>query len=226
MTDRQVKSGVRKLHRWLGVMAAALVLVAAVTGFLLQHPGWLGPAGNDATSLAVAGDAWFRGTDWGVERSGDGGRTWQEVPMLAPPVEVVRIIAAPDDPDRIYALGKGALVRSTDGGRVWEEVSIDISGPQAYVTYRDLAVAAGGNLGLLTDQGLLGSPDGGASWAWLAPRAPSGGRDWHQWLHDLHTGRLLGTPGRLLTEAGALALVLLTVTGIVISTRRGNGRRP
>jgi photosystem II stability/assembly factor-like uncharacterized protein len=209
----------------LGVAAAVLVLVAAVTGFLLQHPGWLGPAGGDPLSVAVVGDQWFRGTAWGVERSGDGGRTWQEVAMLAPPVEVIRVVAAPDDPERIYALGKGALVRSLDGGKVWEDVFIDIPGSEKYADYRDLAVTGAGGLGLLTDRGLLGSLDGGATWVWLTPPDRSGGRNWHQWLHDLHTGRLFGNPGKLLVEGGAVALILLTVTGLLISTRRVNGRR-
>jgi photosystem II stability/assembly factor-like uncharacterized protein len=225
MTERQLKSGVRRLHRWLGVFAAILVVVAGVTGFLLQHPDWLGPAANDPLSLAIVGDQWFRGTAWGVEKSTDGGATWHEVPMLAPPLDVVRVLAAPGDPRRIFALGRGVLVRSADGGRLWEEVPIDIPGPRERTDYLDLAVTASGELGLLTDRGLLASTDGGSSWQWRSRVAVDAGEGRRQWLHDLHTGRLFGQPGRLLTEAGAVALIVLTVSGLVIATRRTNGRR-
>ncbi len=35
MTDKQMKSGLRLSHRWVGTLAAVVLLVASVTGFLL-----------------------------------------------------------------------------------------------------------------------------------------------------------------------------------------------
>jgi uncharacterized iron-regulated membrane protein len=40
-------------------------------------------------------------------------------------------------------------------------------------------------------------------------------------VHDLHTGHLAGLVGRRVTEAGALALVFITVTGILLYRRNG-----
>jgi len=52
MTGKQLKSRMRLSHRWVGVAAAAVLLVTSATGVLLQHPSWLGPPGNPPLALA------------------------------------------------------------------------------------------------------------------------------------------------------------------------------
>ena len=221
MTEKQLKSGLRQGHRWVGLVATVLLLVAGVTGFLLQHPGWLGPAANP--TLAVAADPLqhgrlLRGNHWGVEESVDGGETWAEIPMLAPPTDVVRIVFSPGEPLEVHALGRQALVRSRDGGRVWRDIQVAAPDLTLGVVFRDLAVGATGYLNLLTDRGLLVSTDMGLTWAWAgAPEQE--GSPWRRLIHDLHTGQVAGAAGRRVVEFGALALLFLTGTGVVLFRR-------
>lgn len=224
MTEKQVKTGLRQGHRWVGGLAALILLVAAVSGFLLQHPSWLGPVPNP--TLAVAADPavpgrLLRGTHWGVEESRDGGRTWREIEMLAPPTDVVRIVFAPDDPRAVYALGRDALVFSGDGGRIWREVAVTAAGLEPGASFLDLGVAPGNSLQLLTAGGLAGSSDGGRTWEWRSFANVAQGRDWRRIVHDLHTGQILGSAGRRITEIGAVALLFITVTGLVLLRRNG-----
>lgn len=224
MTEKQLKSGLRLSHRWVGAVAAVLLLVAGITGFLLQHPEWLGPPANPKLALAAdpsAPERLLRGTHWGVEQSVDGGRTWAELPMLAPPTDVVSIAFAPDDPRVVWALGRDALVVSRDGGRVWWEVSVDAATAQESLSYRDLAVGPGTALAVLTDGGLLTSGDEGRSWQWIGREDSSPSGNWLKFVHDLHTGHLFGGAGRRVVEFGALAMVFLTLTGIVLIRRNG-----
>jgi len=130
MTGKQLKSRMRLSHRWVGVAAAAVLLVTSATGVLLQHPSWLGPPGNPPLAVTVDPldpDRMLRGTHWGVELSVDAGATWREIPMLAPPTDVTRIIFSPDDPLAVHALGADALVVSRDGGRIWQDIPVGIS---------------------------------------------------------------------------------------------------
>ena len=224
MTERQMKSGLRRSHRWVGALAAIFVLLAGVSGFLLQHPSWLGPDANPTFAVAVdpvVSGRLLRGTHWGVEESTDNGRTWREVNMLAAPTDVVRIIFSPDDPLVVHALGRDALVGSRDGGRIWQDIPVSASGLQPNTTYLDLGVAPGGDLYLLTDGGLLAGSGGGKSWEWLGPLDKGPSRDWRGIIHDLHTGQILGATGRRITEIGALALLFITFTGLVLMRRNG-----
>jgi len=228
MTEKQMKSGLRLSHRWVGTLAAVVLLVAGVTGFLLQHPAWLGPPANLPLTVAadpLIRDRLLRGTHWGVEQSQDGGHSWREIPMLAPPTDVVRIVFTPGDPLVVHALGTDALVVSRDGGRIWQAIPVGTAEPGRQAIFLDLAVAPGGELHLLTDAGLLASRDGGKSWDWTGPHDVPRTRDWRRFVHDLHTGQLAGAVGRRVVEIGALALLFITVTGVVLFRRNGRSMR-
>jgi hypothetical protein len=227
VTERQWKAGLKNWHRILGIGAALFLMVSAVTGFLLQHPGRLG--GPNGSPSALAADPrdpgrLLRGTAWGVEESLDHGATWRELPMLAPPTDVFRIHFDATDPARVFALGPRAAVTASDGGRIWEDLVLapDHFPPGAEI--RDVATPGGGVWLLLTSAGILRSADGGATWA-RAGEAPPREADWVSLVHDLHTGRILGTGGRRIAELAALALVFLTVSGLFLAFRR-NRRRP
>ena len=224
-----MKSGLRRSHRLVGALAAIFILLAGVSGFLLQHPSWLGPAANP--TFAVAADPivpgrLLRGTHWGVEESTDDGRTWREVNMLAAPTDVVRIIFSPDDPLVVHALGRYAQVGSRDGGRIWRDIPVNVSGLQPDTAFLDLGVAPGGFLHLLTDGGLLAGSNGGQSWEWRGHLNEGSSGGWHGLIHDLHTGQILGPTGRRITEVGALALLFITVTGLILMRRNGKTFRP
>ena len=228
MTDKQMKSGLRLSHRWVGSVAAIFLLVAGTTGFLLQHPTWLGPVPNPPSAVAVDpadSGRLLRGTHWGVDESRDGGQTWRELNMLAPPTDVARIIFSPDNPQVVFALGRDALVRSDDGGRIWRDISISATGLEPGTAFLDLGVGPGGLLRLLTDRGLVSSSDGGLTWTGEGLRDGDSSTNLRTLIHDLHTGHFLGSTGRRLVEFGALALLFITVTGLVLLRRNGKAFR-
>lgn len=71
------------------------------------------------------------GTDDGLFRSSDGGKTWKEVSgngFPAPPIGRIGVAIAPSQPSRVYALvesSSGVLWRSDDSGVTWKPVSKD-----------------------------------------------------------------------------------------------------
>jgi photosystem II stability/assembly factor-like uncharacterized protein len=224
MTDRKLKSWLRLSHRWVGILAAFILVISGLSGFLLFHPTWLGSKVNTAVSLSadpLTPGRLLRGTHWGVEITTDGGRTWDEIPMLAPPTDVRRIAFAPDDPKTILALGADLLVASYDGGMTWADIPLWLSGIEPGTVFLDLTVGPGDNWYLLTNEGMLTSTDRGNHWQWTARNAVSPGTDWYRLVHDIHTGYLAGETGRRLVEAGALALMFITGTGIVLYLRNG-----
>lgn len=222
MTGRQKRSLLRQSHRWVGWVIALVVLVVVGSGIVLQHPAWLGPKPNPALSLAVDPTdpaRLLRGTHWGVEVSSDGGVSWQEVPMLAAPTDVRRILFVPDAPGAgvVYALGTRSLVVSTDGGRIWQDVPTPTAERLLTASFLDLSVSATGALNLLTTAGQY-RRTGGKAWA-LVGDPPELERPWRQWVHDLHTGHLGGWLGRRVVEVAAWGLLLLTVTGLELHRR-------
>lgn len=90
--------------------------------------------------------------DAGLQRSNDGGRTWE--PAEGPPL--ARLAWA--EPDRLFGAGlDGALWRSTDAGETWDKAG-DVPGRAEAFADADgrLLIAAGGSL--------FDSTDDGATW--------------------------------------------------------------
>lgn len=63
-----------------------------------------------------------------LQRSADGGRTWEA--MASPPNDIVALAASSNDADTLYAATQSGLKRSTDGGRTWKS---QLDGPAATV---------------------------------------------------------------------------------------------
>ena len=87
-----------------------------------------------------------------------------------------------------------------------------------------MAAKVDGTWLVLAEDGLLVSKDRGTTWIRTGPPATTGESEWRQFVHDLHTGHILGAPGRRVSEFSALAAIFLTLSGLFMMTRR-NGRR-
>lgn len=100
------------------------------------------------------------GGNLGFITSHDGGRSWTSLsPGLGGPVDFHQMDVSKADPDVIYGV-HGGVQASQDGGRTWELVG---PAPEGLI---DLAASATepARLYAATQQGLLVSRDGGASW--------------------------------------------------------------
>jgi hypothetical protein len=70
--------------------------------------------------------------DGGLERSADGGRTWNFLRVGVaggPGAQMLDLRIAPSNPDIVWAAGLTGVYRSTDGGLTWTEVDTRSDGP-------------------------------------------------------------------------------------------------
>ncbi|HXE73991.1 MAG TPA: hypothetical protein VNO81_15125, partial [Candidatus Nitrosotenuis sp.] len=122
-----------KVHRLVGVVSGALVLVAALTALGLNHRDLFrssraaresGPFGRYLLCLAAdPADPrhLLAGTSEGLFASGDGGASWQRLAMPLPDNQAVAVVF--DGRGGLYAcFRQSGLCRSSDGGRSWEVV--------------------------------------------------------------------------------------------------------
>lgn len=119
----------------------------------------------------------------GVQRSQDGGQSWEPLFGWA----AAAIVGQPQAPGQVFALGDDAVFASRDAGASWEARSVGAAGLGALVAGpRELYVAAGAEV--------LHSEDAGESWARLGGPlpAPVGGLALHP-----------QTPGLLYAVSGA-----------------------
>ncbi|MCD6289060.1 MAG: hypothetical protein J7M34_01060, partial [Anaerolineae bacterium] len=71
---------------------------------------------EDATTHVL-----YAGTEKGLARSRDGGRTWEDVSPTPTPRGIVGILTDPDDPNHLFArLAFERVYESGDGGRTWQ----------------------------------------------------------------------------------------------------------
>jgi photosystem II stability/assembly factor-like uncharacterized protein len=218
------------LHRWLGLVAGLMILVAAGTAIGLNHQdlllrpvkaeaarspferymlsAWADPA--DASRVLV-------GTSDGLFRSLDGGKSWEEAVLNVPAEQVVALVGDPSRPGTVYAAFRAiGVFRSTDGGDLWEEVPLPFS-PSEGPTVQGLAVTGAGALLVTTPKGLY--RQAGADWAHVpAPvsEKKDDARKGLQLVYDLHDGKFWGTWGVPITDAVSVALIVLVLSGYVI----------
>lgn len=149
------------------VYSTAVRTSAAITqqGFSWDSPGEEGVLNATVTLMSSAGDVAYkirRGFfSSSVQRSTDGGNTWQVVASVRSPSG---LLVDPTDPDRAFVASSsffgGNVLETTDGGATWTTVSV----PARFTTFavdpsNPSRVWAGGPTGLYL------STDGGATFA-------------------------------------------------------------
>ena len=229
-------------HRRIGLIAALLVLVLAVSGVALTHGGALGLDGRHVGAGWLlnwygltpprAPTSFHAGVDW---VSGLEGRVYVNGRPVADRFGEIEgavrsngilVIAAADE-----------LLLLTPKGEVLEQ----LSGTSLPGRIEALGAGRDGRLIVRTATGLFHSnpeftawqpSDLGTVWAQAAPapeevreqvlRAYRGeGLTWERVMLDLHSGRILGAFGPYLMDIAALFLVLLAATGLWNWLRNG-----
>jgi photosystem II stability/assembly factor-like uncharacterized protein len=126
--------------------------------------GWVEPPPLPGLVLVASDDPdtlYALGLDSGLDRSTDGGNTWDKVAGL-PQLEIGGLVEAPGDPSTLYAgvLGDG-IYTSTDSGRTWARLGYSRSSVDSFT------VALGDPVTIwTTGEGapIYRSTDGGETW--------------------------------------------------------------
>ena len=150
------------------------------------HTIWLGTGENVGGRHVGYGD--------GVYRSGDGGKSWENM-GLKKSEHISKIIVHPENPDIIFVAAQGplwnkggerGLYRSADGGKTWQQhlavnewtgvtdIAMDPRNPDllyaaTWQRHRTVAAYMGGGPG----SGIHRSTDGGKTWEKLSSGLPS-----------------------------------------------------
>ncbi len=223
------------LHRWLGLVAGLLILLAATTAIGLNHREWFrqptassdGPFAKYLLSTAVDPTYPRRilvGTNDGFFRSVDGGKTWEEIVLPVPAEQVGSIQFDPAHPGRVYAVFRAiGVYRSEDHGDIWEEVALPFYPPEG-IHVAGLSLDARGAMTLATTAGMYREQDG--DWQNMGSAKPKPKPNAAiQLMYDLHDGRFWGSYGVPITDGVSVALIMLVASGYFLCFGRGIRRR-
>jgi photosystem II stability/assembly factor-like uncharacterized protein len=122
-------------------------------------PGMNGPVDFHAMTVSPADPdvifGWYRGE---LQRSRDGGKSWEVVNRAIAPVG---LIGHPKDSQILYAVTQGGIMMSKDQGVSWQKALPELAGAFAFAIHPQdperLAVSQGG-------RGVSVSGDGGKTW--------------------------------------------------------------
>ncbi|MBI4384370.1 MAG: PepSY domain-containing protein [Nitrospinae bacterium] len=177
----------RLLHKWLGFVSAAFVLVLSVSGVLLMHHEKLGldkvlidgkylpnkyflaSAPDQPVQSIVHSPAdekvVYVGTQRGLFRSRDAGGHWTELKDGLLNQDIRALAVHPSRPDTIYAGTAQGIFKSEDAGDHWTDWFEESSG-LAHPAINDLTVSPEQPdlLFAATAGGLFVSRDGGETW--------------------------------------------------------------
>ena len=165
----------RGLGGWLLPVAGALLVVAAIGGFLLLRDesadatpvAWARLDTADVHSLAfdpVDASHLYFGHHGGLLESRDGGRSWQSTALSGADAMNVRI----GDEGLMQIAGHDVYVESRDGGQNWESVPNDLPGLDLHAFVTDPADAAH-SWAFAVGQGLFETTDAGRHWQLRLP---------------------------------------------------------
>lgn len=206
----------KRIHNWFGLSSAIFLVVLLVTGILLNHPDVM----KDDSLEAVAvdpnqKDRMLVGKKDGLYVSEDSGKTWQEVPMLFPPQEVVDVQFSPIHAQQVYVLERwGRIYASLDGGKVWKNIRIPLDPQVEGIELKKISIGAQNQMVLLTSHGYLTSADGGETWdeSFLDKKQ----QPVRRLIKTLHNGYFFGPRFVWLYDFSAIALLILIITGIYL----------
>lgn len=234
----------RVLHDLFGLLFSLVLCVTGVTGIILNHRDMVfsrqqqedgGGESRQSPDLLVPGGEpglVFRLAAGKLQVTSDGGGTWVEVPTR--PEGLVAAAFAPDEPQTLYvATRHAALLKSSDGGGTWTDVHNPLPHGDRGTSITDLAAGPRGSLTLaLNKGGFVHRRAEGAPWLPVPgpPEPPREERrerrgDVRSLVLALHDGTIAGTPGKLVVDAAAAVLLLLSATGWWMSWKYGLLRR-
>lgn len=218
----------RSLHRQVGLWASIWFVLAAVTTLIINHreqlfqaaPAAQGPYGQYLLSHAICAsepDLVLVGTASGLFLSENSGKSFRPITLPVPAEQVVGVAFHPNEPSHYYAvLRKEGIFSSLDSGKLWTRIAFPAQAP-----IQSFQVGFDGSLSVLSSEGLHRRIHD--DWT-LVPNQPTTsdqateeGRRWMRMAYDLHDGRMWGQMGVLITDLVALSLLLLVITGWIIS---------
>ena len=157
---------------WLAAINVYTSTDSGGTWNTVNSPMW------GATALAISPDdpqTILVGTDFGVEKSTDGGNTWTEKIEGLAALFPNAIAVSPDDPDHVYVKTHQGIYVSQTGGNHWQYLNYGIGGSNSY---QSLAVDRFEASRIYLNTGCSGefcidiSADQGASWNLLTSTLP------------------------------------------------------
>lgn len=228
----------RRLHRWVGLLIAAPVIILALTGMMLNHVEFLGlhqrtlpvfmaslygvPAPEPIVAVEADGRWWSFVDDQLFLQD-------QPLGQCARPHGGVAAVGS------LYVVGcDGALLLLDSNGSLVERIGKEFSVPAFdQLTEADgaLVLSSGGSnwrydidqLSAVAFDGVITpvvwqSPPRAVLEALPMMTVPAE-FNWQRFIQDVHSGRVLPLLGTLLMDAAALLLIVLALTGVIIWSR-------
>lgn len=238
----------RKSHRWIGVVACVFLLVVSFTAIALNHRNlwlaWTLPSAAELSTSASpvhfqlseakawAADPFLTGhlmasSDKQLFESFDQGKTWQEVKLFIPAEHVIAIAYSPTTPEKLWvALRDIGVFFSEDNGIIWEEMVDLPPDPVAGERLKQLSVGHADDVYVQTALGLYYLPSASQQWQSFVGAQAASKLDIQTLIWELHTGKFFGAWGVYLYDGVSIALIFLSLSGLVLARRKHFKRVP
>ena len=207
----------RRYHRWAGTTLVAFVLFLAITGIVLNHSGDLGL------------DRKYVGWSWLLDAYGMG-----TPEPYAGQASIGELVVVGDGQRAHVMFASGELVESLDLGSVLPGTIERVGHAEDRVVLQSNGELFRSDADITNFEPWAAGTASNVEWSpEVPPDAPgleSVDRAWRghgltieRVLLDLHSGRILSLGGRLLLDVVAIGLILLSISGLILSRRR-NGK--
>lgn len=226
-----MKRRYRLLHKWIGLLSCIFMLIVASTAILLNHHDlWFQPrtashANFDIKkALSIASDPFepnhlMASDEHHLFETKDQGKNWKEVKLFVPAEQINQIVFSPTTKDLvIVSLKDVGLYLSDDSGEIWEELNTPFN-PLEGEKVETMNMGQQ-HLFVKTNLALYSMETKEQKWSTqIFLTKKQAGFQTKDLIYQLHTGQFFGEWGIVLYDLVSLALIFLSITGLLLSKR-------
>lgn len=222
----------RIIHKWTGLISCLFIIVVSLSAIALNHHDLLDNFNktNDIFSISQIKKMSVDPFDSNhiiasdenklLFSTNDNGKTWNKLELFVPTQKVNNIVFDPFEKDKIVvSLKEAGLFISDDAGEIWDEIKLPFFPNEGeYIENISLSkdiIQVKSRFGLYT----YNSKDE----KWIIQTIDKKQKEnilkTQEIIYNLHTGRIFGEYGVILYDIISIGLILLSISGIILSIR-------
>jgi hypothetical protein len=223
----------RTIHKWTGLISCIFIIIVSLSAIALNHHDLYDNFTKKETdnfsinqikkmSVDPFNSQHIIASDENklLFSTNDNGKTWSRLELFVPTQKVNNISFDPFEKDKVVvSLKEAGLYISDDGGEIWDEIKLPFFPNEGeYIENVSLSkdiIQVKSRFGLYTYDSIKDK--------WINQTIDKSQKQnilsTQEFIYNIHTGKIFGDYGIIIYDIISIGLILLSISGIILSIR-------